>query len=381
MRSLNEGRIGLTPNVIQHLDLCLQCRACEAACPSGVPYGRIMERARSQVLRHESKSPIAWRLRSMVLREIVGKPGRLKLAMALAGIYERSGMRSLLRKSGVLKFAPRLEHMEGQLPSVQGQYFPKDPVYRPKGAALHKVAILSGCVMPYMYGRVNKATVDVLLENGCEVRAPLSQGCCGALQAHAGDLETARKLARNNIDALLAEDPDAIIINSAGCGAAMKEYAELLHEDPDYAEKAARFSALCRDISEYLVEIGFKQPQGQMPVRVTYQDSCHLGHAQRVRTQPRDVLISIPGVEFVEMPSADRCCGSAGIYSAVQPEMSSQILSSKMTDIGTTNAGVIATANPGCMLQLEAGVRRSGVPMRVAHVVELLAESYAKQPQ
>lgn len=377
MRSLTEGRIGLTPNVITHLDLCLQCRACEAACPSGVPYGRIMERARAQVLRHPTKAPLSWKLRALVLREVIGKGGRLRLAMRLAAFYERSGLRGFLRRSGILRALPILDHLEGQLPSLEEQPFPTKAVYRPQGAVRHRVAMLSGCVMPYMYARVNRATIKVLLANGCEVRVPRAQGCCGALHAHAGDLRTARALARRNIDAFLAEEPDAIIINSAGCGAAMKEYAELLHEDPTYHEKAERFSALCRDVSEYLVEIGLRPPERSLPQRVTYQDSCHLVHAQRIRLQPRLLLQAIPDLELVEMPSSDRCCGSAGIYSAVQPGMSSEILASKMQDVRKTGVKVIATANPGCMLQLEAGLRRYRLPGRVVHVVELLAEAYA----
>lgn len=377
MRSVNDGRIPLTPTVIAHLDLCLQCRACEAACPSGVPYGRIMERARAQVLRHSSKAPVTWKLRALVLREILASPKHLALAMRLADLYERSGLRRLLRRSGLLRAMPLLEHLEGQLPAVAGHPFPTKPVYRPPGTVQHRVALLKGCVMPYFYARVNRATVQVLLANGCEVAVPPAQGCCGALHAHAGDLETARRLARRNIDAFLAVNPDTVVINSAGCGAAMKEYAELLHDDPDYREKAQRFATLCRDVSEYLIDIGLRTPEHSLPVRVTYQDSCHLVHAQRVRTQPRCLLQAIPGLELIEMPNSDRCCGSAGIYSAVQPALSSEILTSKMQDIATTGADVIATANPGCMLQLEAGLRRHRLSGRVVHVVELLAEAYA----
>jgi hypothetical protein len=224
--------------------------------------------------------------------------------MTLAALYESSGIRSLVRRSGLLKMLPGLEHLEGQLPSVKLHRYPDRPIYRPAGAVKHRVALLSGCVMPYMYGRVNRATVEVLLANGCEVHVPPTQGCCGALQAHAGDLTTARELARRNIDAFLETQPEAIIINSAGCGAAMKEYGDLLHNDPVYREKAERFASLCRDISEYLVEIGLEKPQRPLPLRVTYQDSCHLGHAQRIRSQPREVLKSIPGINLVEMPAA-----------------------------------------------------------------------------
>jgi glycolate oxidase iron-sulfur subunit len=242
--------------------------------------------------------------------------------------------------------------------------------------------------MPILYSREHEATVRVLERNGCSVIEVPSQVCCGALNLHAGDRRTAREMARKNIDAFLAADVEAIIVNSAGCGSAMKEYAELLEHDAAYAEKARRFVSLVRDVTEYLVELPFVPPRSPLPYRVTYQDSCHLVHAQKVRSAPRELLRSIEGLHLMEMAAPDRCCGSAGIYSFAQRDMSLRVLDDKMADILATlslskgNAElvegfVIATANPGCMMQLEAGLRRARLPGRVVHVVELLDEAYS----
>jgi glycolate oxidase iron-sulfur subunit len=236
--------------------------------------------------------------------------------------------------------------------------------------------LLGGCVMPLTYPQVHEATVRVLARNGCRVLVPASQGCCGALHLHAGDREAARTLARRNIDVFLAGGADYIAVNAAGCGSTMKEYAELLADDPTYAERARQLSGRVRDISELLVELGFVPPQGRVDESVTYQDSCHLVHAQRVRDAPRRILRSIPGLRLVEMALPDRCCGSAGIYNLTQPEMSRRLLADKMTDALATGCGVIATANPGCQLQLELGVRLHGDAQRVVHLVELLDRAY-----
>jgi Fe-S oxidoreductase len=221
--------------------------------------------------------------------------------------------------------------------------------------------------------------VRVLARNGCRVVAPPAQGCCGALHLHNGDPDAARALARKNIDAFLGAGADAIIVNAAGCGSTMKEYAELFAGDPAYAEKAAEFASKVRDITEYLVELPFAPPAGRVEARVTCQDSCHLVHAQRVREAPRALLRSIPGLHLVEMETPDRCCGSAGIYNLTQPEMSRRLLDDKMADALSTRPDIIATANPGCMLQLELGVRRSGGAQEVVHVVDLLDRAYAAE--
>ena len=376
VQALTEGRAEATPSLVSHLDLCLQCRACETACPSGVPFGRIMESGRAMLVQ-SGRVPLAWRLRVWLLRQLFPYPKRLRLLFSLLRLYQRSGLRWLLRTSRLLRILPGgLAEAEAMLPEVPPRAY--EPPAEPSAgaAAARRVALLTGCVMPLLYPRTHEATVRVLDRHGLQVVAPPEQGCCGALNLHAGDRRTARELARRNIDAFLSAGVEAVIVNSAGCGSTLKEYGELLEQDPEYAEKAQRFSALVRDVTEFLTDLPFEPPRGAVRQRVTYQDSCHLVHAQQVRSAPRELLRAIPGLELVEMQSPDRCCGSAGIYSLAQRGMSLQILDDKMRDVAATETSVIATANPGCMLQLEAGLRRHGLPGRVVHIVELLDEAY-----
>jgi len=373
MRALDEGIIEPTANALSHLDQCLQCRNCEAVCPSGVQYGHTMEMARAAVLSSGS-APLAWRLRAAFLRQVIARPRRLAILARLLRAYRVSGLRAVAER------IPFIRDRVLFVPPVSGRAFREAGVVaRPRGAVAKRVALLTGCIMPLAYGRVHRATVRVLARNGCEVVVPPGQVCCGALHGHNGDAATARMLARRNVDAFLEDPPDAVVVNSAGCGAAMKEYARLLIDDPDYGAKARRFSELVRDVHEFLVDLPFAPPESPSAISVTYQDSCHLAHAQRVREAPRRVLQSIPGVTFVEMEHADRCCGSAGIYAFTQPKMSLQLLESKMHDVRGTGAQVLATANPGCMAQLEAGLRRYGVAGRVVHVIELLDAAYGAQ--
>jgi Fe-S oxidoreductase len=370
IRALAEGRAEATPNAIGHLDQCLQCRNCEAVCPSGVAYGRIMEGARASVLSSDA-APRSWRLRSLFLREVIAKPARLRLMAEALRAYRAMGIRSVAER------LPLLGDRALLTPSISGKPFQKRGVLaRPKDATKVRVALLTGCIMPLAYGRVHRATVRVLARNGCEVVAPPEQACCGALHAHNGDIETARALARRNIDAFDDAGIDAIIVNSAGCGAAMKEYGELLAADPEYATRAHDFPKRVQDISEFLVNLPFEPPKGAVQATATYQDSCHLAHAQRITSEPRRILASIPGLTLAVMPHPDRCCGSAGVYSLTQNEMSLQLLESKMRDVRATGATIVATSNPGCMTQLEAGSRRFGPKLKVVHVVELLDKAY-----
>ncbi len=371
-RALVEERIPLTPAVIGHFDLCLQCRACEPACPSGVPYGRIMEGTRALV-QSRAERPPSWRLRTVALRLLFASPWRLRAAFGLLRVHQRSALAPVVRRL----LPRRLRRKYETLPRLSERFFrPGAVAAEPEGRPRATVGLLNGCVMPLAYAETQAATVRVLARNGCRVLTPVAQGCCGALHLHNGDPQAARALARRNIDAFLASGAETVVVNAAGCGSTMKEYGELFAAEPAYAEKAARFAAGVRDVSEFLLALPFERPTGRVEARVTYQDSCHLVHAQRIRSAPRELLNAIPGLELVEMEASDRCCGSAGIYNVTQPEMSRRLLEDKMDDALSTGCDVIATANPGCMLQLEAGVRLRGGGQRVVHLVELLDEAY-----
>ena len=369
IKAIAEERIEATPTVVGHLDLCLQCRNCEAVCPSGVPYGRIMEGARAELL--ANRPPLAWRLRALFLRQVIAQPRRMAAFATLLRLYRASGLRWLAERT------PFLRERVILAPTISGRTFrARGVLARPPGEARGRVALLTGCIMPHAYGRVHEATVRVLARNGFEVVAPPDQACCGALNAHNGDRPTARALARRNIDAFLEAGVDTVVVNSAGCGSAMKEFGELLADDPDYAEKSGRFAGMVKDVTELLAELPLEAPTGRVEADVTFQDPCHLAHAQRITSAPRKLLAAIPGLRLVEMAQPDRCCGSAGVYSLTHREMSLDLLDGKMREIAATGADVIATANPGCMAQLEAGLRRHRLPGRVVHVVELLDEAY-----
>ncbi len=381
IRALVDDRVGPTASLARHLDLCLQCRACETACPSGVAYGRIIESART-MLTGNRDAPLSWRLRRWLLQQTVPYQKRLDRLFSLLRFYQRSPVRRVVRGTRVLRLLPGgLAEAETMLPEVPARPFEMASIRRSSRGPKGRVGLLTGCVMPLLYPRTHEATVRVLARHGFEVVGPPDQCCCGALNLHAGDRRTGRDLGRRNIDAFLEADVEAVIVNAAGCGAALKEYGELLAHDPAYADKARRFSGMVKDVTEFLVDLPLQPPQGAAAERVTYQDSCHLAHAQKISSAPRDILRAISGVELVEMDAPDRCCGNAGIYSFVQSEMSLRLLDDKMRDVAATGATVIATANPGCMIQLEAGLRRHGMSGRVVHVIELLDEAYRAEEQ
>ena len=368
----------ITPSYIEHIDLCLACRGCESACPSGVPYGRMVEDARAQIEAHVRRSWFERLLRRFVFGHLLESRATLTMMGTLLYLYEASGMKALVRALGFLKLLGRLGDLEQLAPSAEPPFFfgQVGRTFLPQGPRKYRVAFLSGCIANIAFARLNEATVRVLQKNGCEVVVPKDQGCCGALHVHSGLPEEARKLARRNIDAVLEGGFEAVITNAAGCGSTLKEYGELLEDDPEYAARAREFSRSMRDVTEFLAGIELNTQMGPVNALVTYQDSCHLAHGQRIRTAPRKLLAAVPGVTLREMPGADLCCGSAGIYNVVQNEMSSQILGHKMESVNATGAGIIATANPGCMLQLQAGVRAHGSGQRVMHVVEVLDLAY-----
>ena len=378
MKAVNEGRVGISERIVSHWEACLNCRACEAVCPSGVPYGRMMERTRGQIRAHNRQSGEMKRMTRWFLRGMLPRPGMMRLGAALLRIYQHLGVQSVVRRTRLTRLLPgNLRQMEEQMPRMSGRFFgPSRRNHRPPEEPRMKVALLSGCVMPLMQADTMNAAVRVLVRNGCEVAVPKGQGCCGALNLHGGDLETGRAMARRNIDALLSVGADRIVTCSAGCGSTMKEYEELLKGDPEYAEKARQASELTRDITELLLELPLQRPTVHLERQVTYQDPCHLAHAQRITGAPRTILRSIAGVHLEEMENPAMCCGGAGIYSAVQPTLSRRILSRKVDAIVETGAEEAITANPGCMLQLEQGLRAAGHQTPVRHVVDILDEAY-----
>jgi len=373
-RSVAEGRIEITPTVQRHWDLCLQCRACEAACPSGVPYGRIMEHARAQLNAAPPSGGGSRRLRKLVLRHVVARPRMLAAAVAPARWFARSRFRWFARKTRILRLMGRLGAAEAQLPRhPEAAFRPGDLLEQP--ATPRATALLfTGCVMGELFGSVHRATGRVLARRGVSVTAPAGQGCCGALHAHDGDLDFARRLARRTIDAFEAAGDAPVVVNSAGCGAAMKEYGDLLAGDSTHETRARAFSARVRDVTEYLAELGAEVP-ARFDATVAYQDPCHLAHAQRIREQPRRLLAGVEGCESIETAGADICCGAAGIYSLVEPGMSAQLRARKAEQFRLHRPNVVATANPGCQMQYEAAVREAGIKARVMHIIEMLDEA------
>jgi glycolate oxidase iron-sulfur subunit len=374
---VNEGRMELGDTFVTHIDRCLGCVACEIACPSGVKYGRIVERARAQI-EQGYKRPAAQRLlRSFFYKKVITNFGTLRRVAGLLRLYQRSGLQTLLRKSGLLKLLGMAD-LDRLSPQIDREFFFDQigKVFLAVGEKRGKVAFVAGCINNVAFSHLNRATVNVLVENGIEVHIPAGQGCCGALHAHAGLREEARELARHNINVFLGGDYDAIVTNAAGCGSNMKEYDDLLENDPAYLGRAKEFKAKVKDVTEYLAGIGLRAPKKKIARRVAYQDACHLANAQRIRTQPRELLAAI-GCELVELPHSDQCCGSAGVYNVAQNELSMLILEKKMEDVTSVSSDMLATANVGCMIQLRAGAEQRGLNLPVKHVIELLDEAYS----
>lgn len=378
------GAAPLDEGYREHMGLCLGCRACETACPSGVQYGKLIEAARTEIQARVRK-PFPWQtIEDFCFGTLLPSPTLLRLMGTGLWLYQKSGLESLVRSTGLLKLLGplgKIEHLtpEAQLPTFFSKY---GKVYFAEGERKYRVALLGGCIANVFFSRLHEATVRVLQKNGCEVVIPAAQGCCGALHAHAGRREEARALARNNIDALLQTKFDAIISNTGGCGATLKEYDEILEHDKQYHEKAKLFVSRLKDVNEFLASIDLNPNMGEVKRRVTYQDSCHLCHGQKIKAAPRKLLKAIPGLDFVEMPASDVCCGSAGIYNVVENDMAEQILASKMRNANSVQPEQIASSNPGCMIQLAAGCKSHGTgklqanPEPVKHIVELLDEAY-----
>ena len=380
MAQITTGKAEITEAYQQHIDLCLACRGCETACPSGVKYGRLVEAARAHIEQNIEHPWHVYMLRQFVFGYLLQSPSLLKIAGYGLYLYKAMGLQGLLRSSGILGRLGKLGNLESLSPGAAPPFFfdKIGKVFPAEGERKHRVAFLGGCIANVSFARLNEATIRVLQKNGCEVIVPAGQGCCGALHVHAGLKDMARELARKNIDAVPAGSFDAIITNAAGCGSTLKEYDELLEHDTAYLEKAQQFIAKMKDVTEFLAAIDLNPNMGEVKTSVTYQDSCHLAHGQKIRTAPRKLLNAVPGLTFLEMPLSDLCCGSAGIYNVVHSEMASQLLENKMVSVNGTKAQWIVTANPGCMIQLQAGAAKHGTSQPVYHVVEILDQAYIR---
>jgi glycolate oxidase iron-sulfur subunit len=352
MTQWKRGTLEFDQEQVKHIDLCLGCRTCEGVCPSGVPYGRIIEAGRADV--EDARRPSPKRKTSiMALRQLVAHPGRLRAAGNATLLAQRLHLTSLVRSGRML-------------PRLRARYCPPDShVARPFGPRKHRVAFLVGCVMPILYPQSHYAAVKLLQMAGCEVWFPPGERCCGALFAHNGDLETAERLREHNTKVYESGEFDALVIDSAGCGAHLKDFYPAL-------------KGRVKDLSEWLAEIGLPEPNRKVGVRVTYQDACHLAHAQRIKKQPRELLKALPDIDFVEMRHAEICCGAAGLYSSLEPAMSRRILDEKLEDVLSTEADVVSVGNPGCQMQLESGLRARKSKMKVEHVAETLLRGYSQ---
>ncbi len=366
MRAAAEGRIGLTDNFVTHMDRCLGCRACESACPSGVPFGQLLEATRGQIERRVPR-PFARKLLGRLILGTFSDRRRLARALSLLRLYQGSGLQRIVRGAGLLRPFPRLAAMEQLLPPLGTEHpAPLPPRLPAEGSSRGTVALLVGCVQALLFPEVNRATARLLARAGYTVLVPPEQGCCGALHLHAGDRVSARRLARANRDAFAGAD--WVVTNAAGCGAALREYGHLLGED------GTSLGERVRDVSE-LLAAALPGPRQALPVTVTYHEPCHLAHGQRVREAPRALLRAIPGLRLAELQEADLCCGSAGIYNLFEPEIAGALLEQKLDRIVETGATIVASGNPGCLLQLRMGLARRGLPIRAHHPVELLAWS------
>ena len=372
---VDAGRLPIGDSFVTHIDRCLDCRACETACPSGVQYGHIVERARAQIEQQYRRPWLARQARGFFYRHALGNPRRLAVLARLLRFYQRSGLQELARSSGLLKLM-RVSQLEQLQPTIDDHFFFDQigKVFPAEGELRARVALHAGCIANVAFSELNRATIRVLNKNGVEVWVPEGQNCCGALQAHAGYRTEARKLARQNIAAMLDDRFDAIVTNAAGCGSTLKEYGDLLREDGQHST-AEKFAAKVKDVTEFLQQLGLRKPTKKIEIKATYQDPCHLAHGQKIRSAPRELLREI-GLRLEEMPHPDQCCGSAGSYNVTQNDLSMKILDEKMKDIAHTSAELVVTANVGCMLQLRAGMERAGRDVPVKHVVEMLDLCY-----
>ncbi len=378
MRAVTDGRLGLNREVRRHLELCLDCRACETACPSGVQYGKLIEPFRVAMEHNAAGTPDAktndW-FHRWILFGIFPYPGRMRAALWPARLAQRLGLMKAAETLRLTRLLPRrLQQLVTMLPPPARSQ-PQLPEVLPAiGPRRARVALFTGCVGDVMFRHAHWATARVLQENGCEVVVPRNQQCCGAIHFHAGSSEPAQAMADANVAAFEAADCDAVIVNVAGCGSMLKDYGH--HWDDSQTAAREGFAHKVRDINEFLDELGFLPPRGELPLKVTYHDACHLVHAQKVREAPRNLLKQIPGLQLVELPESELCCGAAGTYNLTEPEMSARLSQRKLGNILKTGANVVATANAGCLLQIMREARLQHQPLEIVHPVELLDRSY-----
>jgi glycolate oxidase iron-sulfur subunit len=381
MRAIADGRMEATREFAEEMYFCLGCLACMTACPAGVNYAELFEHARAEAEASGAlKTPKRTLIRRFTLNWLFMDPDRLRIAGRVLRLYQQSGLQNLVRKSGVLKLLPRrLRGLEAMTPTVRKD-FTEDlvsTVSTARGEQRYRVAMLSGCVQDLIFSEINRDTVEVLTRNGCEVITPRNQHCCGSLHAHNGEWDLAKTLARRQIDSIPPDEYDAIITNAGGCGSHLKHYAKLLADDPAYLSRANLWDEKVKDIHEWLGAVGIQKPASTgEKLRVTYHESCHLCHGQKISSQPRQLLRAIPGLELFELTESAWCCGSAGVYNLVQPDMADALLQRKLNHIEKTGANIVATGNPGCLLQLINGARDRNLPLRIVHPVTLLAEAY-----
>jgi len=384
LRAVADDRLEMSKTLADEMYFCLGCLACMSACPAGVNYAELFEHARAEA---ESSgvlnSPRRNLIRTFAIRWLFMDPSRLQLLGKALRLYQHLGIQAVLRRSGVLRLLPRrLRELEAITPEIQAGFSEEliPPVFPAAGSRRYRVALLTGCAQDLVFSDINRDTAEVLARNGCEVVTPPEQPCCGSLHAHNGEWELAQRLARRQIDLFPPETFDAIITNAGGCGSHLKHYRSLLAQDARYFERAQLWDQKVKDIHEWLMAIGVEAPRAGLPEQVvTYHESCHLAHGQKITTQPRRLLQLIPNLKLVELPESNWCCGSAGIYNLIQPEMANALLERKLTHIQSTGAGIAATANPGCLLQLINGAKQRGLNLRVAHPITLLGEAYRKE--
>ena len=374
MKGLAEGTLDYSDTVVGHFDRCLGCMGCVTACPSGVKYDVLIEDTRAKIEEHHRRG-IGDRLHRRMIFTLFPYASRLKALLAVLFLYSRSGLQWIVRKSGILGLLPRrLAQLDALMPAVTIHHLTASlPAITPAtGAKRARVGLLAGCVQRVFFPGVNEATIRVLSAEGCEVVVPRVQGCCGALSMHAGRDDEAMRFGRSLIDAFENEGIDTIIVNAAGCGSHMKDLKRILGNDPQWAERAAAFSAKVRDVSEFLAALPSVATRHPVKGRVAYHDACHLAHMQKIRSAPRQLLRGIPELELVEVPDGDQCCGSAGIYNLIQPESADEIGARKVANVLSTKADLLASANPGCTLQIQKILRERGMKLRAAHPIEIL---------